>query len=501
MVDSSVPVRCSLALSLGLALGCAQEDGRAGATACEQLHANVQACFGTASPLETCDEAAAADLVDLSCEELEEQGIKDDGFGCGVLPFLPWCSSEEPPGEGDGIPMAWPNEYSNANSDPWIARNHEFITQMRPRVLALNFVNNKSMEDMRGQLTDMRDIIAESTRWRGYDDPAAPTFLEYELAYTIDMRDAMPPAGWPYNNSTLYPREEPVEGYWGFDYEKLFSDEYAEYYNIENPQAPGEKLALCDAIELGLVHEVWVYGNADVPDVSAAEVIELKPYYDDQRRRKAGAMDRCAGNGCFDEEDVIPCGRSIRVAWFNDTRGPGCFLEGVSHAFEGMGRRGSTVLPYLEQYFSEFSGQNLDDDYGVPVNSWYSCHYGTDCLTFTGESTVDYAIQNDAGDVIHEGSIEDYDPVCGNVHWTPNGRLHYDMAGTDSVRTSCTHWRDGSGETELYDGSQHRNYDAVAPDCMGPFLMWWRQNIPGYNNTLIDDDGEAMLNWWPFLFY
>jgi hypothetical protein len=36
---------------------------------------------------------------------------------------------------------------------------------------------------------------------------------------------------------------------------------------------------------------------------------------------------------------------------------------------------------------------------------------------------------------------------------------------------------------------------------MGPFLMWWRQNIPGYANTLGDDDGNRMLNWWPFLFY
>ena len=69
------------------------------------------------------------------------------------------------------------------------------------------------------------------------------------------------------------------------------------------------------------------------------------------------------------------------------------------------------------------------------------------------------------------------------------------------VRYCCTSWRDGTGATELYDGSQHHAYDAVAPDCMGPFLMWWRQNIPGYQNTALDDDGEPMLNWWPFLFY
>ncbi len=498
--DLRIPCLAALAV-LGLSACAEPQAGREQTSACEQLQANVQACFGTVAPSNQCDEAAASELVDLSCEELEQEEGKADGIGCGLLGFLPWCDDETEEEEPLGEPIAWPNEFSNANSDPWIAQHHREINQMRPKVLALNFVNSRSMAEMDAQMQDMRDIMAEASRWHGYDDPTAPTFLEYEIAYSVDMRDPMPAADWPYNNSSLYPREEPVEGYWSFDYEKLFSKEYADYYRIEDPSEPGTSLALCDAIDRGLVHEVWVYGNADVPDVSAAEVIELKPYYDMEGNRLPGAMDRCAGNGCFDEEDVIPCARSIRVAWFNDNRGPGCFLEGHSHAFEGMGRRYSTVVPYLSKYFSEFAGMEMDTDYDAPVSNWYACHYGEDCLSYSDESTVDYAIKNDAGDVVHEGTIENYDPVCGNVHWTPNSRLHYDMGGTDAVRTSCTHWRDGTGETELYDGWQHRAYDAVAPDCMGPFLMWWRQNIPGYNNTLIDDDGRTMLNWWPFLFY
>jgi hypothetical protein len=404
---------------------------------------------------------------------------------------------EDPEGciEGCGGALVWPNDESKANSDPWIAQHHQEITQMRPRVLALNFVNARSMEDMERQLHEMRDIIAESTRWRGYADPAAPTFLEYQLAYMVDLRDATVPEDWNLGNSTRYPREIPVEEGWGFDYERLFSKEFADYYRIENPDAPGENLQLCDAIEKGLVHEVWVYGSG-VADVSAAEVIELKPYYDKSGNRQPGAMDRCAGNGCFDAEDVIPCGRSIRVAWFNESRGPGCFLEGHSHAFEGMGRRGSTVLPYLERYFSEFAGMRLDAMYGTTVRDWYQCPYGVPCLGYPDETTVEYNVSESL-----KGTITHYDPVCGNVHWPPNARLHYDLSGTNTVQSSCTHWRDGSGEKEGYDGSQHRAYDTAAPDCMGPFLMWWRQNIPGYANTLGDDDGNRMLNWWPFLFY
>lgn len=396
---------------------------------------------------------------------------------------------------GDPVGVVWPNEQSLANSDPWIAEHHAEIEQMRPRVLALNFVNARSMEEMDAQLGEMIDILAEASRWRGYADADAPEFLRYELAYSVDLRDATPPGGWPYHNSTLYPREDPVDGYWGFDYERLFDADFAAHYGIAHPDT-GESVALCDAIELGLVHEIWVYGDADVPDVSAAEVLELKPHYDENRVRVPGAMDRCAGNGCFDDEDTIPCTRMVRVAWFNNTRGPGCFLESLSHGFESMGRKGGTTLPYLSGYFPEFTGMDLDDRYGLPIENWYACPYGEPCLSYPSETSVSYAV---SGDV--QGTIDPYDPLCGNVHWPPNARQHYDLESTSSVRTSCTSWRDGTNATTLYDGSQHAPYLTLAPDCMGPFLVWWRQNMPGLGNTAVADDGAPMLNWWPFLFY
>jgi hypothetical protein len=392
--------------------------------------------------------------------------------------------------------VVWPNDESRANSDAWIAENHQEIDRMRPRVLAINYVNARSMEEMTGQLDEMIDIIAEGSRYRGYEDASAPAFLEYELAYAVDLRDAMPPAGWQYNNSTLYPREDPVDGYWGFDYEALFSEEYAAHLGIEDPDAPGTNLALCEAIERGLVHEVWVYGDADVPDVSAAEMLELKPHYDDNFVRVEGAMNRCAGNGCFDDEDVIPCSRSVRVAWFNNTRGPGCFLESLSHAFEGMGRKGWTILPYLSRYFPEFAGMRLDEAYGLAVADWYACPYGEPCLSYPSPTSVTYDVSAEV-----QGTIESYDPVCGNVHWPPNATQHYDLESTAMVETSCTHYRDGSGGTITYDGSADAMYAEMAPDCMGPFLVWWRQNIPGLDNASVDDDGLAMRNWWPFMFY
>ncbi|NJK33258.1 MAG: hypothetical protein HC927_13150 [Deltaproteobacteria bacterium] len=165
--------------------------------------------------------------------------------------------------------LVWPNPEAPANSDPWLVEHHDEITELHPRVLALNFVNAKSMADMQGLLEQIVAGFAEGSRYHGYADPSAPAVLHFELAYLVDLRDASPPPNWPYNNSTLYPREDPQEGYWSFDYEQLFTEQFAARYGIVDPNDPDAgPLPLCELVERGLVHEVWVYGDADVPDVT-----------------------------------------------------------------------------------------------------------------------------------------------------------------------------------------------------------------------------------------
>ena len=388
----------------------------------------------------------------------------------------------------------WPNAVSFANSDPWLAEHHDEITVMRPRILALNFVNHKTMEQMQDHMEQAIQAIAEGSRYHGYSDPSAPAFLQYELAYAIDLRDKVIPAGYPYRNSTLYPRENPVEGYWGFDYEKLFTPEFTQLYNIADPDNPSRLLSLCELIDRGLVHEIWVYCDGDVPDVSMAEILELKPYYDENRNRVPGEMDRCAGNGCFDDEDNIPCNRTVRIGGFNNMRGVGCYLESLSHGMESTGAW-SPPIPYLSRYFPNFAGFDLDTRYGLPFDSWYGSSGDRYALSYPTETSVTYYVQG------YRGTIDPYDPICGNVHFAPNGRKHYDLDSPYTVRTSCTHYRDGSGQTDLFTRSDFEPYLSLAPDCMGGFLVWWRQNIPGLDNSALDDENNPMLNWWPFLFY
>jgi photosystem II stability/assembly factor-like uncharacterized protein len=400
--------------------------------------------------------------------------------------------------------LEWPNAASAANSDPWLAEHHAEIRRMRPRVLALNFVNDKSMADMETQLQEVIDAITEGSRYHGYADAQAPAFLQYQLAYSVDLRDAQLPPGWPYRNSALYPREIPVEGEWGFDYERLFTPEFAQHYGISDPDDPGRRLGLCELIDRGLVHEVWIYGDANVPDVNAAEILEMKPLYDENRRRVPGQMNRCTGNGCFDDEDDIPCTRTVRIAWFNNSRGPGCFLESLSHGLESAGGGGSTPspIPYLGRYFVPFARFDLDARHGLPFRSWYDvCPYdgpfNENCLRYPSETEVVY----NNGTIDGTGTVRDYDPVCGNAHFPPNARGQYDLASPAAVRTSCSNYRDGTGKTITFTSGQFAPYANLAPDCTGPWQVWWYQNIPGLGNASRDDAGNAMLNWWPFLFY
>lgn len=351
-----------------------------------------------------------------------------------------------------------------------------------------------------GQLVS---ALREASRYQGYLEPQAPPMLNYSVYKAVDLRDAAPAPDYPYRNSTLYPRDNPLRGAWGFDYGQLFSQEFARLYGI--PAKDGHAMDLCELVNEGIVHEVWVYGDADVPgEVNAAEILEMKRVYDAERRLLPGApaFDFCAGNGCFDPDDreVLPghCVRSLRIMWINQSRGIGCAMENIGHGLEQTGLRG--VIPYLSAYFRSFADLNLNTRYGTPFESWYACGAGTECVTFTSESSVTY----DTGFL--QGAIPDYVPACGNVHFPPNGRRHYDLESPYTALSTCEHFRFGDGalgadQAVPFATSKFSDYSAIAGDCMGPWLVFWMQSIPGFANRSRDLDGQPMLAWWPFLFY
>jgi hypothetical protein len=400
---------------------------------------------------------------------------------------------------------------------------------------------------MMSHLNQIANAMQQGSRYHAYSNAAAEPMVQYTLK-PVDLRDASVPVGYPYRNSTRYPRESPVQGSWGLDYAKLFSQEFAQYYGFR--AADGHLMDLCEAVNAGLVHEVWIYGDADVPDVSAAEVLELKPWYDSSRVRIPGPMDTCAGNGCFDSEDVaaLPahCSRSIRIGWVNNTRGAGCYLESMGHGMESTGNR--NVIPYFTRYFKEFADFNLNTRYGQPFESFYSCPYGTNCLNHastcahqelvTGPALnsscspsatrvcasdpyccnnswdsicVQEALDWYGGTVSYNvgwtsGTIQPYVPACQNIHFAPNSRAHYNITSSQVQASTCENFRmrngtGGADKREIFSTAKFAGYNSLAPDCVSGWAVYWMQSMPGYANLAKDDAGQPMLPWWPFRYY
>lgn len=414
-------------------------------------------------------------------------GSSDAGVDAGAGPVDAAPADAGPPA------TEWPNAESQAASDPWIVEHHDEITKMRPRILALNFVNLRTNDEMVAHLEDIFAAIREATRPYGEGEP----FIDPVIARAVDLTDADPLASRPYNNSTLYPREDPQEGNWSFDYEQLFGARFAELYGFEDPEAPGEYLDLCELSERGLVHDVWIYGDADVPDVSAAEILAITPVYDDAGNRLGEfGMDRCSANGCLDTEDEIPdaCARTLRIGWVNHTRGVGCYMESLGHGIEGLAQGGAR--PAWEPYFRELAGFDLDTRYGLPAESWYACRYDGDCLSYPTSSSVEYTDVAGAS-----GTIDPYVPNCGNAHWPPNARRHYDTSNPGEVLSACSTWRWPDGAPEPVSADDWSAYATLAPDCTGSFAVWWWQRFPSVDRRALDETGAPMRNWWPYLYY
>ncbi len=179
---------------------------------------------------------------------------------------------------------------------------------------------------------------------------------------------------------------------------------------------------------------------------------------------------------------------------------PGCAMESDSHGMEQTSNRGH--IPYWSQYFDRFANTDLNDRYDTPFQSWYAVCPGDNpgaCLSYPSATSIEYCGGS------HSGAIPDYNPVCGNVHFPPNARDHYDQVSPVTVNTSCRsfHMRNDNGSdlVEPFDSSAFSMYNDLYPDCMGGWLVWWRQNMPGLENKALDDEGRPMLNWWPFMFY
>ena len=356
--------------------------------------------------------------------------------------------------------LVWPNAESAANSDPWLIANHDRIGLMQPRVLAVNFVHGLGEPEARARLETLCAVLRESSRWHGYRDPAAPPCLDYRIAEIVDLTE---PRGTRDRNSARFPRAP--DGV-GLDYGALY-----------------ELLGLEERVN---VNEVWLL--ADHTDFSAPwETVEVKQAYD--AAFEPVGYEPQAGNSGGHSAPWI--GRSLRILFVNFARGVGCAMESLGHSLERMATCGA--LPYYERYFREFAMLDLDRRFGLPFDSLYG--KGPHPVGYPSPATLRYR----AG--WRRQRVRDYVPAGGNVHFVPNGRFDYDLDNPAPVLSTIETWRQRDEQARPWTPAVLERYRDLAPDCMGRWVVYWRQNMPGLGNAALDDDGRPMRNWWPFLFY
>jgi hypothetical protein len=281
-------------------------------------------------------------------------------------------------------------------------------------------------------------------------------------------------------------------------YRAYFSEEFAGYFAVPDPRDEKRFLRLDELLDAGYIHEVWFFESGNVkarPHTGSYEVVEQKPRYD-EKFQKIGNEWVQAGNG--GDDDMPWVGRSCRIGCINASRGIGCFLESLAHGIEGNSNCGA--VPYFTKYFREYADFNLKERYKLPFDSLYGVDYGGRQIEYPDATTME---------VVHRGKkhkVENYIPAGGSAHFPPNARGHYDLDNTNPVMSTIEDWRIGSGpggkdQAKPFTNLTFRSYRELAPDCMGAWLVYWRQNMPGLANKQKGDDGKPMKNWVPFLFY
>jgi hypothetical protein len=310
----------------------------------------------------------------------------------------------------------WPNSKSRANSDVWIAKNHDRIKKMKPRLLLINFSNEHTREHLDRLTKQLIEALATSTKYHGYADDKAPAFLQYEVFKFVDLRDKDRTTG----NSRLIPVKD-ANAKHGFNmkYRQYFTEAFAAHYAVPDPRDGKRFLRLDELLDGGYVHEVWFFESGNVnakPHVGSYEVVEEKPRYNDRFEKVANQWTQ-SGNGGDDEQPWV--GRSCRIGCVNASRGIGCFLESLAHGMEFTAHSGA--IPYFSKYFNEYADFNLNTRYKLPFRDLYGVDYAGKQIRYPDEKT---AVITHGG---KEYRVENYVPVGGSAHFPPNARGHYDL--------------------------------------------------------------------------
>ena len=433
---------------------------------------------------------------------------------------------------GTGGGYIWPNATSHTNSDPWIEQHHDQIVQMNPNVLVLNYANKCGANAaVTCDATEMQNLVAQhvqafqqASRYRGYNDPNAAPFINYNVVKIVDLRD-----GTANVDSAMLPiASNGTE----VDYAQLNSQAYADLIGMKDPadtSANPPNQTLCQLFEKGIINEVWgsVADHPDPAPVKFGESAESKMVYSAANVAASPAKFVTVGNGpdisptSRDSATALPCKVTTRVWDFNPTRGSGCHLHSLGHLLENYAR--DAAVPAFGKVALTFFNLDFRTRFGAAFNSFYDvCPYTNDvCIAWQANGGMPdlEAMSGTASSQAFD--FKDLSAGCGNVHFPANATTQYVCAGDVNVATSCENYglhngANGKDLTTPYtnamaaakygEGTREDNgfnnfANGVASDCGAEQPTYIFASMPGFGTTATASDGTAMHNWWVYLFY
>jgi len=380
-------------------------------------------------------------------------------------------------GSAVGDPVVWPNDMSHANSDDWLAANHDRITQLRPKVLVVDLENTTNAAKL---ITDHIKALKIASTPHGFKDPSAQPALVYELVSVVHAT----------KGSTI-------------DYKSWNTTSFADSMKLKDPANPtGPNLTLCEAFEKGVINEVWCMAGSDP---KCGETQEAKQVYDATGKKVAGKF-VSASNG--DNITNLGCKVTARITDFNSKRGTGCHQHAMGHAWERYMDAGA--VPTLAKQAKRFLNWDMDKRYSAPFSSFYqACSTNssqtTDCMVWASDVHV-----KSGATASKQFDIADISQGCGNAHYYPNttGNYSYDAKTPDpEVSCACENYGLHNGTNGLDLTNKYTNamtdklYPQLDDDCGGHGTAYLYQNFPGPGTKAQSDDGSPMHNWWIYLFY
>jgi len=296
-------------------------------------------------------------------------------------------------------PCIWPNRFSRSNSDAWISENHDCITEMRPKILVINFANGYGQNGrdildynalmpvhvdttnggqdpflvrIRDRVQQYVNMLAMGSQYhsKAVNDHVVPAFLKPEILRIVDLHD-----GNGKVNSDAFPSFQPPGDNGGSQitgYAELFTEEFARVLDIKDTS--GEVLTLGQLVATGHVHEVIIVANqvdkrsylsdgTDVPNdpyqvtTSLLEVASNVQVYDDTLKKidhvfvrsnvstEHKHVDRIANPTVHDANTMPWVGHSLRISFMNVILGAGALLHSFGHEIEYQYNSNSVCVP------------------------------------------------------------------------------------------------------------------------------------------------------------